>query len=171
MTTPPRRERLRTATVAEIKDGARHLLVTGGPQAISLRAIARDMGMTAPAIYRYPRSGGVGRRTRRRSLRRVTTARRTSPGHRRRRSTGPAGRDGTDVPRVGDLSPGRVYARLRQPGPRDGGVPGRLPGRRRPAPGSARRSCAPWSSSGTGSRSPLPRPRCCGRPLRRAAPA
>jgi len=55
MTTPPRRERLRTATVAEIKDGARRLLVTGGPQAISLRAIARDMGMTAPAIYRYPR--------------------------------------------------------------------------------------------------------------------
>jgi AcrR family transcriptional regulator len=28
-------------------------LVTGGAQAISLRAIARDMGMTAPAIYRY----------------------------------------------------------------------------------------------------------------------
>lgn len=53
MTAPTRRERLRTATVSEIKDGARRLLVTGGPQAISLRAIARDMGMTAPAIYRY----------------------------------------------------------------------------------------------------------------------
>jgi AcrR family transcriptional regulator len=53
MSVPNRRERLRTATVAEIKDGARRLLVTGGPQAISLRAIARDMGMTAPAIYRY----------------------------------------------------------------------------------------------------------------------
>lgn len=48
-----RRERLRTATVAEIKDLARRLLVSGGPHAISLRAIARDMGMTAPAIYRY----------------------------------------------------------------------------------------------------------------------
>ncbi|GIG86571.1 TetR/AcrR family transcriptional regulator [Plantactinospora endophytica] len=53
MTAPTRRERLRTAAVSEIKDGARRLLVTGGPQAISLRAIARDMGMTAPAIYRY----------------------------------------------------------------------------------------------------------------------
>jgi AcrR family transcriptional regulator len=52
-TSPSRRERLRTATVAEIKDAARRLLVTGGPSAISLRAIARDMGMTAPAIYRY----------------------------------------------------------------------------------------------------------------------
>jgi AcrR family transcriptional regulator len=53
MPTPTRRERLRTATVAEIKSLARRLLVTGGPGAISLRAIARDMGMTAPAIYRY----------------------------------------------------------------------------------------------------------------------
>ncbi|MEH1013858.1 TetR/AcrR family transcriptional regulator [Micromonospora sp. CPCC 206060] len=53
MTAPTRRERLRTATVTEIKDGARRLLVTGGPDAVSLRAIARDMGMTAPAIYRY----------------------------------------------------------------------------------------------------------------------
>lgn len=53
MTSLTRRERLRTATVAEIKDLARRQLVTGGPTAISLRAIARDMGMTAPAIYRY----------------------------------------------------------------------------------------------------------------------
>jgi AcrR family transcriptional regulator len=52
-TTPTRRERLRAATVHEIKDAARGMLVTGGPQAISLRAIAREMGMTAPAIYRY----------------------------------------------------------------------------------------------------------------------
>ena len=53
MTAPSRRERLRTSTVAEIKAEARRLLVTGGPEAISLRAIAREMGMTAPAIYRY----------------------------------------------------------------------------------------------------------------------
>jgi AcrR family transcriptional regulator len=52
-TQPTRRERVRAATVHEIKDAARRMLVTGGPQAISLRAIARDMGMTAPAIYRY----------------------------------------------------------------------------------------------------------------------
>jgi AcrR family transcriptional regulator len=53
MTITPRRERIRSATVAEIKNLARQLLVSGGPPAISLRAIARDMGMTAPAIYRY----------------------------------------------------------------------------------------------------------------------
>src|ERR1700755_2544603 len=52
-TTPTRRERLRTATVAEIKDHGRRLLNSGGSSAVSLRAIARDMGMTAPAIYRY----------------------------------------------------------------------------------------------------------------------
>jgi AcrR family transcriptional regulator len=52
-TAPTRRERLRTSTASEIKDGARRLLVAGGPEAVSLRAIARDMGMTAPAIYRY----------------------------------------------------------------------------------------------------------------------
>jgi AcrR family transcriptional regulator len=53
MTPPSRRERLRTATVSDIKNGARRLLVAGGLDAVSLRAIARDMGMTAPAIYRY----------------------------------------------------------------------------------------------------------------------
>ncbi len=53
MIAPTRRERLRTATLSEIKDTARKLLVTGGAEAVSLRAIARDMGMTAPAIYRY----------------------------------------------------------------------------------------------------------------------
>lgn len=50
---PGRRERLRAATVAEIKLVARRLLVAGGPNAISVRAIAREMGLTAPAIYRY----------------------------------------------------------------------------------------------------------------------
>jgi AcrR family transcriptional regulator len=55
MTATPatRRERLRTATVVEIKEAARRLLVSGGPAAVSLRAIAREMGMTPPALYRY----------------------------------------------------------------------------------------------------------------------
>lgn len=53
MTPPTRRERPRTATVAEIKRGARRLLVAGGPEAISLRAIARTMGLSAPALYHY----------------------------------------------------------------------------------------------------------------------
>lgn len=53
MSLPTRRERVRAATVEEIKKTARQLLVEQGPAAISLRAIARRMGMTAPAIYRY----------------------------------------------------------------------------------------------------------------------
>ncbi|MBV1848612.1 TetR/AcrR family transcriptional regulator [Catellatospora tritici] len=51
--TSHRRERLRERTVVEIKDLARAQLVAGGPTGISLRAIARDMGMTAAALYRY----------------------------------------------------------------------------------------------------------------------
>ncbi|WP_117210022.1 TetR/AcrR family transcriptional regulator [Allorhizocola rhizosphaerae] len=48
-----RSQRRREATLAEIKAVARQHLVAGGPSSISLRAIARDMGMTAPALYRY----------------------------------------------------------------------------------------------------------------------
>jgi AcrR family transcriptional regulator len=48
-----RRERARDATVTEIKATARDLLVREGPDALALRAIAREMGMTAPALYRY----------------------------------------------------------------------------------------------------------------------
>jgi AcrR family transcriptional regulator len=48
-----RRERLRAETAAEIKAVALRLMSEGGPDAISLRAIAREMGMTAGAIYGY----------------------------------------------------------------------------------------------------------------------
>jgi AcrR family transcriptional regulator len=48
-----RRERVRAATVEEIKATARRLLVEEGPESVTLRAIAREMGMTAPALYRY----------------------------------------------------------------------------------------------------------------------
>ena|SRR5215472_1196341 len=50
---PSRRDRVRAATIDEIKQTARRLLVAEGPNAVSLRAIAREMGMTAPALYRY----------------------------------------------------------------------------------------------------------------------
>ena len=50
---PSRRDRLRAATTEEIIQTARRLLITNGPDAMSLRAIARDMGMTAPGLYRY----------------------------------------------------------------------------------------------------------------------
>ena len=48
-----RRDRLRAATIEEIIQTARQLLVKDGPEAVSLRAIAREMGMTAPGLYRY----------------------------------------------------------------------------------------------------------------------
>ncbi|NMR18987.1 TetR/AcrR family transcriptional regulator [Cellulomonas fimi] len=52
-TTESRRDRQRTATEAEIKAAARAQLVETGAQGVSLRGIARQMGMTAPALYRY----------------------------------------------------------------------------------------------------------------------
>ncbi|MHA4818210.1 TetR/AcrR family transcriptional regulator [Streptomyces aculeolatus] len=51
--TKSRRTRLREQTSAEIKTIALKLMAEGGPDAISLRAIAREMGMTAGAIYSY----------------------------------------------------------------------------------------------------------------------
>ncbi|MEV0374456.1 TetR/AcrR family transcriptional regulator [Streptomyces sp. NPDC050636] len=48
-----RRERLRAETTAEIRKVALELMASGGPDAITLRAIAREMGMTANAIYGY----------------------------------------------------------------------------------------------------------------------
>ena len=50
---PTRRDRVRAATTKEIKETARRILLQQGPDAVSLRAIAREMGMTAPALYRY----------------------------------------------------------------------------------------------------------------------
>jgi AcrR family transcriptional regulator len=53
LATLSRRDRVRAATVQEIKRTARRVLVDSGADGLSLRAIARDMGMTAPALYRY----------------------------------------------------------------------------------------------------------------------
>ncbi|RSM67414.1 TetR/AcrR family transcriptional regulator [Kibdelosporangium aridum] len=52
-TTLTRRERLRAQTTQEITDIALRQMATEGPGAISLRGIAREMGMTARAIYSY----------------------------------------------------------------------------------------------------------------------
>jgi len=48
-----RRERLREAALAEIHDTARRLLAEAGPDAVTISAITRAMGMSAPALYRY----------------------------------------------------------------------------------------------------------------------
>jgi AcrR family transcriptional regulator len=50
---PPRRERVRQATVEEIKTVARAQMAAEGTAGVNLRSIAREMGMTAPALYRY----------------------------------------------------------------------------------------------------------------------
>ncbi|WP_035739695.1 TetR/AcrR family transcriptional regulator [Parafrankia elaeagni] len=54
MTHPvPRRERIRQTTIDEIKTVAHEQLAEHGAAALSLRAVARAMGMTPSAIYRY----------------------------------------------------------------------------------------------------------------------
>jgi AcrR family transcriptional regulator len=50
---PSRRERMRAETIAEIKASARRQLLEHGHRGISLRAIARDVGVTPAALYRY----------------------------------------------------------------------------------------------------------------------
>ncbi|MFD8491990.1 TetR/AcrR family transcriptional regulator [Amycolatopsis sp. NPDC059657] len=53
MSNPTRRGRVRAATDQDIRRTARALLVEHGPEAVTLRAIARELGITAPALYRY----------------------------------------------------------------------------------------------------------------------
>ncbi|TNC27251.1 TetR/AcrR family transcriptional regulator [Amycolatopsis alkalitolerans] len=53
MDKPTRRGRVRVATDQDIRRTARTLLVERGPEAVTLRAIARELGITAPALYRY----------------------------------------------------------------------------------------------------------------------
>ncbi|GAB3647245.1 TetR/AcrR family transcriptional regulator [Glycomyces tarimensis] len=50
---PSRRERMRAETIAEIKASARGQLLELGPSGISLRAIAREVGVSPAALYRY----------------------------------------------------------------------------------------------------------------------
>lgn len=48
-----RRERLRADTIAEIKQAARQQIATHGPASLSIRGIARDIGMSPAGLYRY----------------------------------------------------------------------------------------------------------------------
>ena len=50
---PTRRERIRNETIEEIKSTAWKQVAELGAASLSLRAIAREMGMTAPGLYRY----------------------------------------------------------------------------------------------------------------------
>ena len=49
----PRRERARSATIEEIKQTALKLIREQGSTDVRFSDIARAMGMTAPALYRY----------------------------------------------------------------------------------------------------------------------
>ncbi|HEX8033341.1 MAG TPA: TetR/AcrR family transcriptional regulator [Ktedonobacterales bacterium] len=48
-----RRERKRLATYEEIRQTARTVMAAEGTAGVSLRAIAAEMGLTPPALYRY----------------------------------------------------------------------------------------------------------------------
>jgi AcrR family transcriptional regulator len=50
---PSRRDRRRQETVQEIRAAARRQLTKGGPLGISLRGIARELGMTASGVHYY----------------------------------------------------------------------------------------------------------------------
>ena len=50
---PTARERVRAALTAEIADAARRQLAEVGAAALSLRAVARELGMASSALYRY----------------------------------------------------------------------------------------------------------------------
>jgi AcrR family transcriptional regulator len=52
-TAPSRRERLRAGTLAEIREHGFAQVAEGGPAALSLTGIAKAMGMSGPALYRY----------------------------------------------------------------------------------------------------------------------
>ncbi|PRW63555.1 TetR/AcrR family transcriptional regulator [Actinopolyspora mortivallis] len=49
----PWRERMRERTANEIRQSAAKLLNEHGIDAVSIRAVARELGMSSPAIYRY----------------------------------------------------------------------------------------------------------------------
>ncbi|WP_354701679.1 putative HTH-type transcriptional regulator [Paraconexibacter sp. AEG42_29] len=50
---PSRRDRLRAAALAEIREHGYAQIAAGGPAELSLNGIAKAMGMSGPAMYRY----------------------------------------------------------------------------------------------------------------------
>ncbi|MBP2339670.1 AcrR family transcriptional regulator [Saccharothrix coeruleofusca] len=51
--TVPLRQRRRAAAIREILDAARDDIAAHGPAGLSLRSVARDLGMTVQALYHY----------------------------------------------------------------------------------------------------------------------
>ncbi|MEU4360033.1 TetR/AcrR family transcriptional regulator [Streptomyces virginiae] len=48
-----RRDRMREATLREIHQTARKLLLTKGSTSVTINAVAREMGMSGPSLYHY----------------------------------------------------------------------------------------------------------------------
>lgn len=55
---PSWRERVRSGTIQEIKRTAREVLATDGQNGLTIRAVARRMGLSSPSLYRYFASHG-----------------------------------------------------------------------------------------------------------------
>ncbi|KAA9381395.1 TetR/AcrR family transcriptional regulator [Microbispora cellulosiformans] len=53
MTVSLRRQRVRDATLRELISVSRGILTSQGAEALTVRAVAREMGMTPPGVYRY----------------------------------------------------------------------------------------------------------------------
>lgn len=55
---PSWRERVRSGTIQEIKRTAREVLTEEGQNGLTIRAVARKMGLSSPSLYRYFASHG-----------------------------------------------------------------------------------------------------------------
>jgi AcrR family transcriptional regulator len=55
---PSWRERVRSGTIQEIKRTAREVLTEEGQSGLTIRAVARKMGLSSPSLYRYFASHG-----------------------------------------------------------------------------------------------------------------
>jgi AcrR family transcriptional regulator len=55
---PTWRERVRSGTIQEIKRTAREVLTEEGQNGLTIRAVARKMGLSSPSLYRYFASHG-----------------------------------------------------------------------------------------------------------------
>ena len=55
---PSWRERVRSGTIQEIKRTAREVLTEEGQSGLTIRAVARRMGLSSPSLYRYFASHG-----------------------------------------------------------------------------------------------------------------
>ena len=114
------RARARAETTAAITEIARRHLAVDGAAALSLRAVARELGVVSSAVYRYV--GQPGRAVDPPDHRRLRRRRRGRRGRRGRQPAagpgGPMGGRRPGDPDVGARAPPRVRARVRLTGAR-----------------------------------------------------